>query len=105
MAIVTGSDVAAALSLPETPEMQDVADVADELVSAYLTQDAVDNPPAPVREAGLVVAIDVLQNRTAVGGQPVGLDFQPSPYRMGKTLLDRVTGLIGPWMDQAGDLT
>lgn len=105
MAIVTGSDVAAALSLPETPEMQDVADVADEIVSAYLTQAAIDTPPTPVREAGLVVAIDVLQNRTAVGGQPVGIDFQPSPYRMGKTLLDRVTGLIGPWMDQAGDVT
>ena len=105
MAIVTGTDVADALHLTETPEMQTAADVADELISQYLVQDAIDNPPEPVREAGVVVAIDVLQNRTAVGGQPVGIDFAPSPYRMGRTLLDRVTGLIGPWMDQAGDLT
>lgn len=105
MAIVTGANVAAALGLAETDAMGEAADVADAVLSPYLTAAAVTTPPAPVVEAGVVVAIDVLQNRTAVGGQPVGVDFAPSPYRMGRTLLDRVTGLVGPWMDQAGDLS
>lgn len=104
--IVTGQDVAAALGLPGTTTTLDaVAQVANELLTPYLAAGAV-NPvvPAPVKEAGIVVAIDVWQNRTAAGGQNVGLDGAPGPYRMGRAILDRVSGLIGPWLDMRSEL-
>lgn len=101
MLIVTGADVAAALGLPaSTTVLDDVAVVADELLTPYLTPNssAWTSVPAPVVEAGIVVAIDVYQNRTAAGGQSVGIDGTPGPYRMGRSLLDRVSGLLGPWL-------
>lgn len=101
LTIVTGSDVATALGLPgSTPVLDDVAAVADELLAPYLTPTSSTwtTVPTPVVEAGIVVAIDVYQNRTAAGGQSVGIDGTPGPYRMGRSLLERVSGLLGPWL-------
>lgn len=107
-AIVTGADVAAALGRPaSTDQLDDVAAVADAVLRPYLevpTAGEVEAWPAPVREAGVVVAIDVLQNRTAAGGQSVGIDGTPGPYRMGSGLLQRVSGLIAPWLRQASEI-
>lgn len=109
-AIVTGDDVARALGLPApTSAMDSAALTADALIRPYLTTAAFphgDPGPAalPVHEAALVIAIDVLQNRTAAGGQSVGIDGNVGPYRMGRSLLDRVSGLLGPYLDQRGDL-
>ena len=106
MAIVTGADVAAALGLPaSTSTLDDVATVADELLTPYLAAGALDKGvPSPVREAGIVIAVDVWQNRTAAGGQSVGIDGTPGPYRMGQSLLSRVAGLVGPWMHTGSEL-
>ncbi len=52
-----------------------------------------------VQSAVYVVATEIFQSRTASGGQIEGVDFAPSPYRMGKSLLSRVTGLLSPYMD------
>ena len=106
MAIVTGSDIAAALNLPSsTSTLDDVAQIADELLTPYLAAGALTTGvPSPVREAGIVIAIDVWQNRTAAGGQSVGIDGTPGPYRMGQSLLSRVSGLVGPWMSTASEL-
>ena len=106
MAIVTGADVAAALGLPAaTPALDDVATIATELLTPYLAPGALaQGVPAPVREAGVVTAIDVWQNRTAAGGQSVGIDGTPGPYRMGQSLLARVAGLLGPWLATGSDV-
>ena len=101
MPIVTGSDVASALGLPSTTAVLDeVATVADELLVPYLDPRVVADPviPTPVREAGIVLAIDIWQNRTAAGGQSVGIDGGYGPYRMGRSLIERIQGLCGPWM-------
>ena len=60
---------------------QDTKDVAYALVPA-------------VREAAMMIAVDVFQSRqqSSAGGQSP--DFSPSPYRMGNSLLGRVRGLI-----------
>ena len=52
---------------------------------------------AGVREATMLVAVDIWQARqqSSIGG--VSPDFQPSPYRMGNTLMARVRGLIAPY--------
>ena len=52
-----------------------------------------------VREAALAIAVDVFQSRVAPGGQTEAIDFTPGPYRMGRSLLSRVSGLLARWMD------
>ena len=54
---------------------------------------------AAVEEAVLQIAIDVFQSRLAAGGTQQALDFTPAPYRMGRTLLYKVTGLISKYID------
>jgi hypothetical protein len=57
------------------------------------------NGNAAIEEAVLQVAIDVFQSRLAAGGTSQALDFTPAPYRMGRTLLYKVTGLISKYID------
>jgi hypothetical protein len=54
-----------------------------------------------IREAALAVACDIWTTRTGTLGQQ-GVDFQPAPYRLGRSMLSRVSGLLGKWMDVAG---
>lgn len=99
MTIVTGSDVATALGLPAaTATLDAVATVADELLTPYLIKPLPSPLPSPITEAGIVLAIDIWQNRTAAGGQSVGIDGGYGPYRMGRSLLERVLGLCAPWL-------
>jgi len=55
---------------------------------------------APVESAMLEIAVDVFQSRTAAGGQTQGIDFIPAPYRMGKSLFQRVAGLLVSYRDE-----
>ena len=54
---------------------------------------------APVESALLVVSVEIFQSITAPGGQIEGVDFQPSPFRMGRSLQNRVVGLLSPFID------
>jgi hypothetical protein len=55
---------------------------------------------AAVESAVYVVSTEIFQSRTAAGGQIEGIDFSPTPYRMGRSLLNRVSGLLAPFMDE-----
>lgn len=57
-----------------------------------------DNVPE-VREAALTIAVDMWTNRLAPGGQPQAVDFTPSPYRMGRSTLQRVIFLLAKHID------
>jgi len=52
-----------------------------------------------VYEAIIVISVEVFQSITAAGGQIEGIDFQVSPYRMGRSLLNRVIGILGKSLD------
>lgn len=52
-----------------------------------------------IESAIIVVAVEVFQSRTAAGGQIEGVDFAPTPYRMGRSLYNRVSGLLGAYVD------
>jgi hypothetical protein len=52
-----------------------------------------------VKEAALAIAVDIFQSRVAPGGQMEAVDFTPGPYRLGRSLITRVSGLLGRWMD------
>ena len=52
-----------------------------------------------VESAMLIVSVEIFQSITAPGGQIEGVDFQPSPFRMGRSLMNRVIGLLSPYVD------
>jgi hypothetical protein len=53
-----------------------------------------------VESAVLAVSVEVFQSRIAPGGQIEGIDFTTvSPYRLGRSLFNRVSGLLGPYID------
>jgi len=53
-----------------------------------------------VESAVLAVAVEVFQSRVAPGGQIEGIDFTSvSPYRLGRSLFNRVSGLLGRYLD------
>ena len=47
-----------------------------------------------IRESAAMIAVDIWQARQASNAGGISPDFQPSPYRMGNTLIARVRGLI-----------
>ena len=104
MELVTAEELARAIGLPSTDAAVMLsASASNELLTIYLTPD-VDHTLHPKDKlAALTVAVDIFQARTASGGQVVGLEFQPTPFRMGASLLNTVSGLLGPCLDQAGE--
>lgn len=55
-----------------------------------------------VREAALMIAIDIWQARQQSNAGGVSPDFSPSPYRMGNSLFSRVRGLLAPYLSPRG---
>jgi hypothetical protein len=55
-----------------------------------------------VKQAAMMIAVDIWQARqmSATGG--ISPDYQPSPYRLGNTLLARVRGLIADYLHPGG---
>jgi hypothetical protein len=72
---------------------------------AVLTSQAALYDTTPeVREAALAVACDIWITRTGTLGQQ-GVDFQsPAPYRLGRSMFTRVSGLLGKHLDTRGYL-
>jgi hypothetical protein len=54
---------------------------------------------ASVREAAMILATDIFQARQVSQTGGVSVDnFNPSPYRMGNTLIGKIRGLLAPYM-------
>ena len=74
--------------------------------SALLTSQAnmYDSGYPEVKEAAMAIACDIWITRTGTLGQS-GVDFQsPAPYRLGRSMLTRVSGLLGKHLDTRGYL-
>jgi len=57
---------------------------------------------ASVREAAMILAVDIFQARQVSQTGGVSVDnFSPSPYRMGNTLIGKIRGLLAPYMSPA----
>ena len=54
---------------------------------------------APIESAVLAVSVEVFQSRVAAGGEIQGVDFASTPYRMGRSLTNRVSTLLQPFLD------
>ena len=71
---------------------------------AVLTSQATlyDSGYPEISEACLAIACDIWITRTGTLGQQ-GVDFQsPAPYRLGRSMLTRVSGLLGKHLDTRG---
>ena len=70
----------------------------------YGTQ-AIDYATLPeVNQASLMIAVDIWQARQASNAGGISPDFQPSPYRMGNTLMARVRGLLADHLAPGGQV-
>ena len=57
---------------------------------------------APIRLAALELAIDMWQAKQQSNAGGISPDFSPSPYRMGRSLLNRVNGLFADYLSPKG---
>ncbi len=55
-----------------------------------------------VEKAVLALAVEIFQAILTQGGTAQALDYTPSPYRLGRTLLYKVTGMISKYLDERG---
>jgi len=82
-----------------TPTASEYHPVVPYGVVSGVTQNTYSTIPA-VKEASLMISIDIWQSRQAPSSGGVTVDgYAPSPYRMGNTLLARVRGLLAPYLD------
>jgi hypothetical protein len=75
---------------------------AIDLIELYVTAVAFEDEPAALQEAATGLACDIFMARVAPGGQIVGADFQPSPWKLGRSLITRFSGLMVPYMRVEG---
>tara|TARA_R110000868_G_scaffold15592_1_gene70892 strand:+ start:60 stop:635 length:576 start_codon:yes stop_codon:yes gene_type:complete len=87
-ASVTGSDVTLRASVPNGLAILDGYSAAE----IYAGNQAIES-------AILAVSVEVFQSRIAAGGQIEGVDFASTPYRMGRSLTNRVSTLLMPFLD------
>ena len=67
-------------------------------LSGYSAAQIYASTPA-IESAILAVSVEVFQSRVAAGGQIEGVDFTSTPYRMGRSLTNRVSTLLMPYLD------
>jgi hypothetical protein len=67
-------------------------------VAVLTSQAALFDTNASVREACLALAVDIWETQKGTMGQQ-GVDFAPAPYRLGRSMLQRVMGLLGKDLD------
>jgi len=69
-------------------------------VSGVDTKDSTYASTPAIRQAALMLAVDVWQARQSPSSGGVSVDgITPSPYRLGNTMLAKVRGLIAPYMN------
>lgn len=62
------------------------------------TKTAVYSSIASVREAAMILAVDIWQSRQVAGTQGVSIDMGISPFRMGNSMIGKIRGLLAPYM-------
>lgn len=87
-AAVTNADVTLRESIP----------AGSATLSGYSAAEIYANSPA-IESAVLAVSVEVFQSRVAAGGEIQGVDFASTPYRMGRSLTNRVSTLLMPFLD------
>ena len=82
----------------EEPASVERAVIPYGFVTDQASEDVYEDDPL-VLEACMMLAVEIWQARVAPGGTIQGVDFQPGPFRLGRSLIGRVQGLLAPHMD------
>ena len=78
--------------------LRDIIPTGTATLSGYSAAEIYANNDA-IQSAILAVSVEVFQSRIAAGGQIEGVDFASTPYRMGRSLTNRVSTLLQPFLD------
>lgn len=103
MALTTVEEVKSVLGIGDLysdETIQQVIDAVVDLIEAYVTPQSFEDEPPAMKEAALNLAVDAFQARTAAGGQAVSIDFpQNSPFRFGRSFIQKVSGYLAPYLN------
>jgi len=78
--------------------LREIIPMGTATLQGYSAADLYATSPA-IESAVLAVSVEVFQSRVAAGGQIEGVDFTSTPYRMGRSLTNRVSTLLMPFLD------
>jgi hypothetical protein len=79
--------------------IQQLIDAVTDLIESYVTPESFEAEPPAMKEAAVSLVCDAFQARTAAGGQAVGVDYQTSPWRFGRSFMQKAYGLLAPYLD------
>jgi hypothetical protein len=96
--VTTGSFYFTAAITSADLKLRDIIPTGTATLSGYSAVDIYANSPA-IESAILAVSVEVFQSRVAAGGEIQGVDFASTPYRMGRSLTNRVSTLLMPFLD------
>jgi hypothetical protein len=92
------------VSVVPDADLEAVCLAVDAAVLPLLTNGMAHVPGPNCQEAGLGIAVQVWQSRTAPGGAMVGVDLNPleAPHLLGPGLIPRFMGLLSPCTPYGG---
>jgi hypothetical protein len=97
--VVTATEYSFTAALTSTNvTLREIIPMGSATLSGYSAADLYATS-APIESAILAVSVEVFQSRVAAGGQIEGVDFASTPYRMGRSLTNRVSTLLMPYLD------
>lgn len=106
MALVTVQDLKDALgigNLYADATLEQIIDTVTDVIEQYVTPESFDDEPPAMKEAALILCIDLFQTQNSAAGQQVSVDFQtPTPFRAGRSWVQKVIGLLAPYIDVEG---
>jgi hypothetical protein len=78
--------------------LRPVIPTASATLSGSSAADLYANVPA-IETAVIATSVEIFQNKTSAGNAIDGVDFQVTPYRMGRQLVQRISSLLLPYVE------
>lgn len=103
MALVTVEQLKSSLgvgNLYADEVLEQVIDSVTDVIEGYVTAESFEAEPPALKEAALILCIDLFQTQNSAAGQQVAVDFTPAPFRAGRSFIQKVAGLLAPYLDE-----
>ena len=86
-------------SLYSDTVLEQIIATIDDVIENMVTAEAFDDQPPALKEAALILCVDLFQTQNSASGQQVAVDFTPAPFKAGRSFNQRVVGLLAKYMD------
>lgn len=103
MALVTVDELKTSLgigNLYADETLEQIIDTVVDVIEGIVTAESFEAEPPAMREAALILCVDLFQTQNSAAGQQVAVDFTPSPFRAGRSFVQKVVGLLGKYLDE-----